>query len=50
MGRHEAGAMLFVFGFPNYQNLIYRDVTRFVVTVLEMKHSFFNLQNFAAQA
>jgi len=47
---NETGAMFFISGFPHHQDIIYRDVARFVVTVFQMKHSFFHFQNLAAQA
>ncbi len=45
---NETSAMFFISGFPHHQDIIYRDVARFVVTVSQMKHSFFHLQNLAA--
>lgn len=47
---YETGAMFFISGFPQNQDFIYCDVTRFVITVSQMKHSFFHLQDLASQA
>jgi hypothetical protein len=47
---YETGAMFFISGFPHHQDFIYRDVTDFVVTVFQMKHSVFHLQDLTSQA
>jgi hypothetical protein len=49
MSRHETGPVFFFSGFPNDDDFIYGHKTYFLVAVLQVKHSFLELNNFAAQ-
>ena len=42
--------MFFISGLPHNRYLFYGDVTRFIVAVLQVKYSFFDLKNLTAQA
>jgi hypothetical protein len=49
MCRHETGPVFFFSGFPDDNDFIYGHETHFLVTVLQVKYSFLDLNNFAAQ-
>ena len=42
--------MFFISGFPHHRDFVYSHVTRFIVAVLQVKYSFFDLKNLTAQA
>ena len=42
--------MFFISGLPHHRYFFYGDVTRFIVAVLQVKYSFFDLKNLTAQA
>jgi len=41
--------MFFIFCFPNHYDFVYRDVTGFAVTVLQVQYPFFDFQDFTTK-